>query len=171
LTKARTAGKIIACVIWVMHFGDHAKPNVLNKRGAICFSSFLNYIAVWIASVQYLVFLVLLKAFPTNLALWEEYASVINVEEDEEHAGDFVLQLQFVGVVLLIETIVYILTNIVSKHYVQVMSPHYVGRCHFREFPRFKASIIFIGAHIVSDVYLGILLTKQKSRDPLLGEE
>ena len=37
-------------------------------------------------------------------------------------------------------------------------------------YPRFKMSIIFFGAHIVSDVYLGILLTKPQSEDPLLGD-
>jgi len=60
----------------------------------------------------------------------------------------------------------------VSKHYIEAMLPHYVGQCHFREYPRFRLSIIFIGAHIVSDVYLGILLTKHQAQAtaPLLDD-
>ena len=69
LTKAWRAGKIIACLIWVMHLGDHAKPNVLNTRGAVCFSVFLHYTAVWIASVQYLLWSTSLVILPVSVAL------------------------------------------------------------------------------------------------------
>lgn len=161
MSRGWQQGKLVACVISILHCGDMAKPDVTNNRGEVCFREFLSTTAVWIASIQYLAFLLLLKAFPKNLPLFDEYIVVINVDGNgDENLDPFKQQFWFVGLSLLIETAVYILRSRLS----QVMSPHYVGQCHFAEYPRFKVSIMFVSAHIVSDVYLGILLTKQAAQ-------
>ena len=161
------SGKIVAFMIYIMHFGASARPDVTNKRGRVCFGAFLHFVAVWISGIQYLTFLVGLRLYPLNLPLFREYSDVINIDQDPVYEDLFVQQLQFIALFLFTESALYFVTNTVSKFYVKSMSPHYVGACHCKEFPRFRVSIVLIGAHIVSDVYLGILLTKQQTSTPI----
>ena len=38
------------------------------------------------------------------------------------------------------------------------ITPTYVGTCHISQFPRFRRTMVVISSHVVSDVYLGMLL-------------
>ena len=160
--------RMVSWLIWLLNSGKtEINPDNTNKQGQVCFNSFLQFTTVVVSSVQYLCFLTLLKLFPTNLPLFPKYHDVINGTasaaelgaDQDEMEGLFGQQFLFVGLVLALEFFVYETTNQVSRRYVQKMTPHYIGCCHLREYPRFRWSIILICAHIVSDVYLGILFT------------
>jgi hypothetical protein len=109
------------------------------------------------AVARYIVFLLLLKAFPKNVPLFPSYAEVINEQNDPDNEHLFRQQIFFTGLALGIESVFYMATNQLSRIAKLPCTPSYVGLCHLREFPRYKLSIVLIGGHIVSDVYLGMI--------------
>ena len=125
--------------------------DALNQRGQTCFTTFLNATAVQMAGVTHCVFILCLTAWPQPSAATFPTYNYLVVE------GKTGQQLIFVLSMLLVEGTAYHLTDMLSAWRYH-LTPTHVGLCHLQQYPHYCVSMLVIAWHVVTDVYLGLLL-------------
>ena len=125
--------------------GRLLKTDLLHQRGMCCFNAYLKSRAVSIASLQYIVFILLLQYHPNRFVFPNFQEPNIDVKQ----------QMTFVAIAWSLDYLNYTIINLVFDRRYN-MTPMYVGACHLRQYRRFQYSVVLIASHIISDVYLGM---------------
>ena len=136
----------ICCLSFLV--GKVVEPDLLHQRGILCFRAYLKNRALNIASFQYAVFAVFIGITGINEKVFVNFS---------EAAGfDLGQQLLFVLIAKLLDYANFTLTNMLCQSKYEI-TPTYVGNCHLKQYPRVRRSLCMIAAHIISDVYLGMV--------------
>ena len=123
------------------------QPDLLHHRGRLCYSAFLKNRATTIASLQYATFILFIGATGHNSSVFLNFSA----------GADFNLsqQLLFVGIAWSLDYLNFTLTNLLCKRAYDI-TPIYVGNACLKQYPRTRRALLFVAAHIISDVYLGM---------------
>ena len=153
--QKRAAGRLAARLL---------SRNLLERRGQVCFETSLQMTSASIAAVQYLVFLSVLRLnglfyTPPDAGVddWAGNVYVFPYLRDSLEAAAFKQQVMYVLASWLSEYLLFVCIDAVSGKLFQI-TPSYVGSCHLKDYPRYSRTILCLAAHIVSDVYLGMVL-------------
>ena len=140
----------ICCLSFLV--GRVVNEDLLHQRGILCFRAYLKNRAVNIASFQYAVFVVFIGITGINEKVFVNFS---------EAAGfDLGQQLLFVLIAKLLDYANFTLTNMLCQSKYEI-TPTYVGNCHLKQYPRVRRSLFVLAAHIVSDVYLGMVFAME----------
>ena len=136
---------------WRGKIAKHFNPDTLNQRGTLCFNTYIMITADAIAALQFCLFVGVQQALPYNSEVFIEFST--------KEAGSYepLQQLAFVCAGFGLSYARYCATDIVSGRLYGI-TPTYVGTCHLSQFPRFRRTMVVVSSHVVSDVYLGMLL-------------
>ena len=151
--------------------------------GSLCFKLFLKNQANTIASLQYLLrgICVHHKSHNLPLILGLNYACIfprsryvifilfvglsghnseVFLNFSDGAAFNLSQQLLFVFIAWILDYINYTLTNVLCTRAYDI-SPIYVGTACLKQYQRTRRALSFIAAHIISDVYLGMVFAME----------
>jgi len=127
-------------------------PDLLHQRGSLCFKAYLKNRANTIASLQYATFILFVGLSGHNAKVF------LNFSDGAEF--DLQQQLLFVLIAWILDFINYTLTNMMCTRAYDI-TPFYVGTACLKQYPRTRRALFFIAAHIISDVYLGMVFAME----------
>jgi hypothetical protein len=143
------------CVDYVQAVTRHTvKPDLLHQRGVSCFNAYLRSSASHIATGWYCTFVLCMQLMP-NRELFPHYST---------QPADIRRQIAFAVCAWVVDYLAYTMLNVIFDRRYN-LSPTYVGLCYLREYPRFRYSVVFIAAHIISDVYLSLTFASMAGVD------
>lgn len=99
--------------------------------------------------MQYMLFILLMHYTGNNALVFPQFSTEANF--------DLKQQARFVAIAWCLNLLVYEATNVMCKRLFN-LTPLYVGEAVLRESDELQMSLIFIAGHIISDVYLSMLL-------------
>ena len=131
--------------------GKVVNVDLLHQRGIVCYAAYMKRAAQTVASLQYLVWC-LFASLSDNVAVFPAFVP--------EAGFDWRQQLVFVLVAMALDWLSFAFINVVANRLWQ-QTPTYVGWCLEIQNVAFRRAKIFVAAHVVSDVYLGMLFVMQ----------
>jgi hypothetical protein len=84
----------------------------------------------------------------------------IFVNFSEESEFNLSQQLLFVGIAWGLDALNYMGTNILCKRAYDI-TPFYVGSALLKQYPNTRRRVLYVAAHIISDVYLGMVFAME----------
>lgn len=130
------------------HIGQLFDQDLLHHRGLLCCKAFLKNRANAIASLQYMIFILVQNYTNLNVLIFPNFS--------KEADFDFQQQALFVFIAWSMDQFIYELLNVLCK-YLYELTPLFVGAAVRKEYSRLRISLLLIAAHIISDVYLSMV--------------
>ncbi len=122
--------------------------DLLHHRGMLCSKGFLKNRANAIASLQYMMFILVQNYTKLNVLIFPNFS--------EEANFDFQQQALFVFIAWSMDQVIYEILNVLCKHLYE-LTPLFVGAAVMKEHSHLRISLLLIAAHIISDVYLSMI--------------
>jgi hypothetical protein len=127
-------------------------PDLLHHRGRLCYKLYLKHRANATASLQYATFILFIGLSGHNAGTFVSFSD----------AADFDLrrQLLFVAISGTLDTLNFTVTNVLCKWAYEI-TPIYCGTAVLKQYPNTRRRLLFVAAHIISDVYLGMVFAME----------
>lgn len=128
--------------------GNMFEHDLLHHRGLLCCKAFLKNRSNAIASLQYMIFILVQNYTNLNVLVFPNFS--------EEANFDFQQQALFVFIAWSMDQVIYELLNVLCKNLYD-LTPLFVGAAVRKEHSRLRVSLLLIAAHIISDVYISMI--------------
>ena len=128
---------------------DVFESDLLHHRGKLCFSAYLKKRASQMAALQYMSFILILNYTHNNVLVFPTFSKDANFDLQQ--------QAVFVAIAWSMDMAMYEVTNVLCKRLFD-LTPLYIGEAVVTEHNGLNFSLMVIAAHIISDVYLSMVL-------------
>lgn len=148
----RSRGDEWTCIRCCSMVANLIHPDLLHHRGRLCYKLYLKHRANAIATLQYATFILFVGLSGHNAGIFVSFSE----------AADFDLprQLLFVAISWGLDTLNFTVTNVLCKRAYDI-TPIYCGTALLKQYPNTRRRLLYVAAHIISDVYLGMVFAME----------